>query len=143
MQRSEFAALVPELMCADPRASRRFYVDVLGFVVRYDRPENGFCFLDRGGAQIMLCPMHDDWLAGPAEPPLGRGMNLQIEVDDAMASRDRVNAANHPLFEDIATAWYRDGDIEHGQREFLVQDLDGYLLRFFEDLGERPAPSSA
>jgi hypothetical protein len=33
--------------------------------------------------------------------------------------------------------WYRAGDRELGQRQFLVQDPDGYLLRFCQDLGER------
>lgn len=36
-------------------------------------------------------------------------------------------------------AWYRKGDFEVGQRQFLVQDPDGYLLRLVEGLGERPA----
>ncbi len=28
---------------------------------------------------------------------------------------------------------------EVGNRQFVVQDPDGYLLRFFSDLGERPS----
>jgi hypothetical protein len=32
---------------------------------------------------------------------------------------------------------YRVGDKETGNKQFLVQDPDGYLLRFFEDLGLR------
>jgi hypothetical protein len=47
--------------------------------------------------------------------------------------------AGLPLFRPPATSWYRDGGIEHGQTEFLVQDPDGYLLRFMQPLGERPA----
>jgi catechol 2,3-dioxygenase-like lactoylglutathione lyase family enzyme len=35
------AALVPELSVADIAASRRFYCDILGFSVRYERPEEG------------------------------------------------------------------------------------------------------
>jgi hypothetical protein len=34
--------------------------------------------------------------------------------------------------------WYRTGGVETGQRQFLVQDPDGYLLRLAEVLGERP-----
>ncbi|WP_217351229.1 hypothetical protein [Thalassospira marina] len=33
--------------------------------------------------------------------------------------------------------WYRIGDVESGNRQFVVADPDGYLLRFFEELGER------
>jgi catechol 2,3-dioxygenase-like lactoylglutathione lyase family enzyme len=35
------AALVPELLVSDLVASRRFYCDVPGFAVRYERPEEG------------------------------------------------------------------------------------------------------
>jgi hypothetical protein len=38
----------------------------------------------------------------------------------------------------METRWYRIGRIERGNRQFVVADPDGYLLRFFEDLGERP-----
>ena len=33
--------------------------------------------------------------------------------------------------------WYRQGEAERGDRQFVVEDPDGYLLRFFSDLGER------
>jgi hypothetical protein len=42
------------------------------------------------------------------------------------------------LYEQPNDAWYRIGELEVGRREFLVQDPDGYLLRFAEDLGTRP-----
>ena len=35
--------------------------------------------------------------------------------------------------------WYRVGAEARGNRQFWVQDPDGYLLRFFQDLGLRPA----
>ena len=34
--------------------------------------------------------------------------------------------------------WYRTGAIETGVRQFLVQDPDGYLIRFSAWVGERP-----
>ena len=34
----------------------------------------------------------------------------------------------------------RQDDILHGQREFFVRDLDGYLYRFYEYMGERRVP---
>jgi hypothetical protein len=33
--------------------------------------------------------------------------------------------------------WYRKTDVEVGVKQFLVQDPDGYLIRFTEYLGER------
>jgi catechol 2,3-dioxygenase-like lactoylglutathione lyase family enzyme len=32
----------------------RFYVDVCGFEVAYERPAEGFAYLDREGAELML-----------------------------------------------------------------------------------------
>lgn len=138
-----WAALVPELMVRDLVASLAFYRDALGFAIRFERPEDGFAYLALGRAEIMLERIPDDpaagWRTGTLEPPLGRGMNLQIEVGDVRALRDRVVARGLALFRPLATAWYREGEIENGQAEFLVQDPDGYLLRFVQPLGERPA----
>ena len=39
---------------------------------------------------------------------------------------------------DLEEKWYRMIDKEVGNKQFVVSDPDGYLLRFFEDLGERP-----
>ena len=49
-----FAALVPELTVLDLAASVRFWCAVLGFEIAYQRAENGFVYLERGGAQVML-----------------------------------------------------------------------------------------
>ena len=48
------APLVPELHVTDIDRSLRFYVDLLGFSVAYARPDEGFAFLEFGGAQLML-----------------------------------------------------------------------------------------
>ena len=68
--------VVPELDVADLARSLSFYVDVLGFSVRFERPEE--------------------------------------------------------------ERWYRKRDEEVGNRQFVVVDPDGYLLRFFTSLGRRP-----
>ena len=47
-------ALVPELAVSNWRASRAFYCDLIGFAVRYERPEDGFSFLELGGAELMI-----------------------------------------------------------------------------------------
>ena len=136
------ARLVPELLVGDIARSLAFYVDLIGFVVAYDRPEEGFAYLDLEGAELMLEETAADdpgaWWTGPPEPPLGRGVNLQIEVADIDALAARLEAARQPLFRPLQDRWYRAGALEVGNRQLLVQDPDGYLLRFFGDLGERP-----
>ncbi|RQR50911.1 VOC family protein [Burkholderia sp. Bp9125] len=135
----EWAALVPELVCTDLAGSIRFYRDVLGFRIRFERPEDGFAYLEIGQAQLMLeqrCP--ESWLTGALERPFGRGINLQIEVDSLEPIQARIRAAGLALFVEPRTSWYRQDGIEHGQIEMLVQDPDGYLLRLVEILPERP-----
>ena len=131
--------LVPELECLDFSASLDFYVRIIGFTVLFSRPESNFAYLGLGLAQIMLKQANGYWQTGPLERPLGRGLNLQITVPDLDVLLRRIEDANIALFAEPETAWYRAGDIERGQTEFLVQDPDGYLLRFGQFLGERPA----
>ncbi|HEX2816027.1 MAG TPA: VOC family protein [Phenylobacterium sp.] len=134
------ASLVPELDVSDLDASLAFYVGLLGFSVRYERPEERFAYLKREGAELML-----EEAAGPGrrfrtarlEPPYGRGMNLQIRVTDAAALFAAVRAAGAPVIVELEERWYRRRDHEVGGRQFVVADPDGYLLRLFEDLGAR------
>ncbi|MBI1272605.1 MAG: VOC family protein [Alphaproteobacteria bacterium] len=136
-------ALTPELYCSDFGASLAFYTQVLGFTVQYKRDEHGFAMLERQGARIMieqLAQGERTWLTGPLEQPYGRGMNFQIEtdrIDELFAHARKCSAA---IFLPIEERWYRRDDTYLGNRQFLVQDPDGYLLRFFEDLGERAEP---
>ncbi|MHA1523669.1 MAG: bleomycin resistance protein [Alphaproteobacteria bacterium] len=131
--------LVPELGCTDFEASRKFYVDVLGFEVVYARPQEGFAYLRRQGVDLMIddIALGRTWKTAPLEAPLGRGMNLQIEICDVDALYARVGNVCGEVFLPIEEKWYRAGDVEVGNRQFIVADPDGYLLRFFQSLGER------
>ncbi|MEJ5913150.1 tetratricopeptide repeat protein [Pseudokineococcus sp. 1T1Z-3] len=81
VRQTEWNPLVPELLVHDLAASQRFYVDVIGFGVRYERPDPPFAYLDLAGAKLMLEQDHDRaWhtgdLTGPPRPrdqPPGRG----------------------------------------------------------------------
>jgi len=133
--------LVPELYVSDIDRSRRFYTGVLGFAVLCDRPEERFAYLVREGAALMLEQPADPgrtWLTGPLERPYGRGINFQIEVGDLGPLHAAALAAEAPLLLPLEERWYRRGDGLVGQRQFVVQDPDGYLLRFCQDLGSRP-----
>jgi catechol 2,3-dioxygenase-like lactoylglutathione lyase family enzyme len=46
--------VVPELDVADLARSVSFYVDVLGFSVHFERPEERFAYLTRGPVHLML-----------------------------------------------------------------------------------------
>lgn len=138
----KWAALVPELDVSDLQASLEFYTRLLGFEVVFDRPETRFAYLQLGEAQLML-DQHAEgrgWGAtGRLERPYGRGINLQIEVETVEPLLARLAQAEYPLFVEPEENWYRTGDVLSGNLEFLVQDPDGYLLRFSQHLGEKPA----
>ena len=132
-----FAALVPELAVTELEASLDFWCRLCGFTIAYDRKAARFAFLQRGPLQVMLCQRNGGWEVGAMQPPFGRGINLQMAVPALAPILGALSIAGWPLFEAPREAWYRTGAVEGGQREFLVQDPDGYLLRFAEDLGTR------
>ena len=136
------AKLVPELLVSNHAASRDFYIRIIGFQVCYERPAEKFSYLDLGGAELMIEEETDFWTTAPREKPYGRGINLQIEVAALEPILGRLRDAGIALFRPVEEAWYRSGDTYSGNRQFLVQDPDGYLLRIFEDLGRRLTPSS-
>lgn len=133
------AAVVPELHVRNIEVSRVFYADILQFEILFERPEDGFAYLVREGAELMLdsIDIGRSWLAAPAELPFGRGMSLQIWVSDVDSLYRRVKAKECRIFMDIEEKWYRRDDDHFGNRQFIVQDPDGYLLRFAQDLGKR------
>jgi catechol 2,3-dioxygenase-like lactoylglutathione lyase family enzyme len=131
-------ALVPELGVTDIAASLRFWRDICGFAVLYDRPEDGFACIERNGARIMLDRLGStrDWVAAPLEPPFGRGMNLEIAVPSVQPLLDACSAAGWPLFLAAEEKSYRVGAGAVRVRQFIVQDPDGYLVRFSQRLPE-------
>jgi catechol 2,3-dioxygenase-like lactoylglutathione lyase family enzyme len=127
------AALVPELYVSDLDRSLGFYCGALGFSIVYQRPEERFAYIERAGAELMLEePIGRTWLAGPLDAPYGRGVNFQIEVEDAAALRDAAIAAGAPLMMDLEEKTYLREDEPIRVRQCVVQDPDGYLLRFSE-----------
>ncbi|BCJ31946.1 bleomycin resistance protein [Actinocatenispora sera] len=132
-------ALVPELSVTDLATSLRFWCGLCGFTVEYERPAEGFAYLSLGGAHVMLDQrgIGRDWVTGPLEPPLGRGINLQLAVADLRPIRNALASARYRLFQPTETTWYRIGAEEAGVEQFLVTDPDGYLLRFQRSLGRR------
>ena len=132
-----FNALVPEFDVSNLPSSLRFWCGLLGFEIAYDRPASRFAYLVRGPLQVMLCERNGNWEVGELSPPFGRGINFQMNVERLGPILETLKAADWPLFRQPNEAWYRTGDREGGQREFLVQDPDGYLLRFAENIGTR------
>jgi catechol 2,3-dioxygenase-like lactoylglutathione lyase family enzyme len=137
----EWNPLVPELTVFNFEKSLEFYTKILGFSIKFTR--EGFAYLEQEGVQFMLEAYHEDgWNTDRLEPPLGRGINFQIELKDIAPIYERLKTINHSFYRDSKDIWRKTGNVLSGQREFLLQDPDGYLLRFCQHLGEKPLEAS-
>ena len=127
--------IIPELSVTNLENSLKFY-KTIGFKVEYDRPENKFAFISLGEIQFMLQEISDNdkWNVAPLTYPFGNGINFQLEVSNLDEIYNNLKNNNYKITFDIEENWYRQDDKLLGNKEFLVQDPDGYLLRFFEDI---------
>lgn len=129
---------IPELSVTNLEISLKFY-KTIGFKIEYERPENKFVFISLGEIQFMLQEItnKDKWTVAPLSYPFGNGINFQLEVDNVEIIYDNLKKNNYTITYEIEENWYRQDNKLLGNKEFLIQDPDGYLLRFSEDLGER------
>lgn len=130
--------IIPELSVTNLENSLKFY-KTAGFKLEYARPENKFAFISIGEIQFMLQQISDNdkWNISPLSYPFGNGINFQLEVDNLDEIYNNFKNANYKITFDIEENWYRKDDKLLGNKEFLIQDPDGYLLRFSKDLGEK------
>ena len=102
-------ALVPEFAVTDWQTSRRFYCDLIGFSVLYERPEEGFSYLVLGDAQLMIDQIGLGRTFGineaPLEMPFGRGMNVQIRVPSTNAILLRLAEAGLTPYLPLEDKW--------------------------------------
>ncbi len=129
-------ALVPELMVTDIRRSLAFWCGPCGFSILYDRPEDGFACIERSGSRIMLDELPKDgphrWQVAETVAPFGRHVNFEMAVEAVEPILAALAAFGWPLFRAPEVKRYRIGAGGVTVRQFLVQDPDGYLIRFSE-----------
>ena len=125
-----FNSLIPELSVSDINKSKSFYIDMLGFNLEYERITDKFAFLSYGDAQIMIEEINGYWNTGNLTYPFGRGINFQIATDDVYNIANNLKRNNINLFRDVMESTYECGCEVILEKEILVQDPDGYLLRF-------------
>ena len=129
MKEVEFNKLIPELSVSNINKSKEFYLS-LGFSVLYERVEDKFCFLELDGNQLMIEEVNEHWNTGELEYPYGRGINISMEVEDIDQIYCLVKNNHYSIFRDMQIDEYRVDDKIYSDKQFLIQDLDGYLLRF-------------
>lgn len=126
----DFNKMIPELSVFDIEQTKRFYND-LGFKIEYERPEEKFVFMSFQDSQFMFEQIHDNgWNIGELIYPLGRGINFSIAVDDIEGLYKLVKTLNLEIYRELNRSIYQVNDTEETQTEFLIQDPNGYLLRF-------------
>lgn len=127
----KFNKLIPELTVTDIEITKEFYVDKLGFKLEFEREKEKFIFLSIDDSQFMFEQHHlEGWNTAMLVYPYGRGINFSIALEDLDAMYERARDLELTFYKDISTTRYEVGDEIHEQREFLIQDPDGYLLRF-------------
>jgi catechol 2,3-dioxygenase-like lactoylglutathione lyase family enzyme len=124
--------IFPSLTVSDIAASRRFYVDGLGFSVRDEwKDDKGTVMgymLNAGGASSGLGIGQDDFAKG-RDRVKGIGIRLWIETDqDLAAIASGVKAAGFALDSEPAK-------LQWGKMAFAVTDPDGYKLTVTEPNG--------
>lgn len=126
----DFNKMIPELSVFDIEQTKRFYND-LGFKIEYERPEEKFVFMSFQDSQFMFEQIHDNgWNIDELIYPLGRGINFSITVDDIEGLYKLVKTLNLEIYRELNRSIYQVNGTEETQTEFLIQDPNGYLLRF-------------
>ena len=125
----EFNSLIPELSVSNIENSKRFYEN-LGFKIIYERIEDKFCFMQLEDNQIMIEEQNNNWNVGKLEYPYGNGINISMSINDVEKLYGDLKLKQVKLFMDLKVNEYRVDNVVFQDKEFLVQDPDGYLLRF-------------
>ena len=102
--------------------------------MEYEREEDKFAFISLDGAQLMLDEGgNGSWCTGMTGYPFGRGINFQFFIKDIEKVILKLNDNNIKLFKELFVSEYRVNLERKVLKEILVQDPDGYLLRFTEN----------
>ena len=122
---SELTKLRSVLAVKDLRTSVAFYSENLGFTINFEF--EGWCFLSRGGIQLMLGHCPDEV---PASQINDHSYFAYIKVQGIDELHDEFLARGlTSLPEPESKPW--------GMREFMVTTPDGHRIMFGQDLDSR------
>lgn len=127
----KFNALIPELSVMNIERTKQFYISILGFKLEYERINEKFMFLSYDESQFMFEETHSDgWNVSRLEYPLGRGINFSILCSNVEQLYEVVINSKIKIYRELKETTYLCDGNPKIQKEFLIQDPDGYLLRF-------------
>ena len=125
--------LTPNLIVDDMDHTIAFYKDVLGFTLVGNAPDNApfdWAMMTSGVAEIMFQSLESVGGEYPAfnGMKVGGSFLLYIEVDDVDALYAKVKGRAEVAVEL--------NDTFYGMREFAIEDIDGYLLVFAQQVSQ-------
>ena len=123
--------ITANLMMKDVNSSVDFYRDVLGFELVMSVPESGkldWAMMKAGGAEVMFQSRESVAEEYPpfADMPIGGSLMLYIDVVDVGELYEKVKG-KAKLVVDLHDTFY-------GAREFAIEDTDGYVLIFAQQV---------
>lgn len=124
-------SLTANLMVADVNETVDFYRDVLGFQLVMSLPEGGnydWAMMSNGGAQIMFQALDSLVEEYPAFSDSAVGGSLVLFI--VLEGIDEF----HESIKDKAKIVVDLHDTFYGMREFAIEDNNGYVLTFAEEL---------
>ena len=124
-------SIAPYFFVTDVVAAANFYRDKLGFT--YERlwgEPPCFCIVNRNGAELMLSLVEDSAIVRP-----NRGGNPESGAWDAYIWVPDVTALHDELVAKGVTITKGLSDRIYNNREFEIDDCNGYRLCFGQDLG--------
>jgi len=106
----------------------------MGPMIFAGSPKEGFVQVRRPNAEIMLeqIGVGRNLITGELDFPLGRGINIVIEVADVEEVYKVAQNRGDKIFLPKEEKRYVHGEVIDAKKQFCVQDPDGYLLRIFE-----------
>jgi len=123
----EILAAATIVAVSDVRASVAFYVDTLGFELRFETDEGDFAVVRRGPAVLQLTQTDDaDALRATAN-----NVAVYVWVRDVDALFKQLRVGLEALPQGRLRPPF---DQDYGMREFHVKDPDGCLLFFGESV---------
>ena len=78
----------------------------------------------------MIEEINGNWNTGKLEYPFGRGINLSMSIKEVENYYNELAKKNIKFFKKLMINEYEVNNEIYCDKEFLIQDPDGYLLRF-------------
>ncbi len=124
--------VAPQWIVKDVSASVQFYVDELDFSVDYLGDAPLFVIVSRGNFTLMLRQLQQDNLVRPNRIPFIKtgwhtnakeAWDAYVWVDDADLLFEEFKSKNVSIIKPIQNN-------DYGNRDFEIEDMDGYILCF-------------